>query len=79
MRRFHLNRKLSIHRLGQIGLKPGEIAARIGGLQRQLGPVRIGARVDRDARRIGAAVGHGDQHIGQKLAKLRLKLGIFEE
>jgi hypothetical protein len=56
-----------------------KVLVRIGRLDGQLLAVACLAAVDGDARAVRPAVGHGDQHVGQHLTKLRLKRLVLEE
>ena len=63
----------------QIAVEILEIFFRVGGLDGDLAQTVLRPAVDRDARAIGAPIRHGDQHVRQHGAKLRLQLRVLQK
>jgi len=63
----------------QVFVQTREIRIRRGGLNGDLGQPVARSAIDGDARAVGAAIGHGYQHVGQHLAELGFKGFVFQK
>ena len=76
---FHHHRDRLADRFLQILVEIGEILARFGGLDGDLGQPVPGVAIDGDTGAVGAAIRHGHEHIRQHGAQFGFKRFVFQE
>ena len=74
----HPHRDGAIHRRRQRAVQTGKGVVRRVGLDGDLQLAAVIA-IDRDPGAVGAAIGHGDKHVGQQLAQLRAQILFLQE
>jgi hypothetical protein len=71
------------HRLAdgvmQIAVEVLEVLVGMRRLDGDLAQTILGPAIDRDPRAVGAAVGHGDEHVRQHGAELRFQLRVLQK